>query len=188
MVATSTTPVAVVDADDLGVGLERPVQFGLVVDLDQAVEIELEGLGAEVRKLPVIQHRHDQEHGVGTPGSGFEELVAVDDEILADHRQATGGTRGGEVSEAAAEMGFVGEYRECRGSALLVGLHLAGEVGSRGDVTGTRGAALVLADQRHARAGQRLSEGTVEIAVAEPSFQLAQRDLPLALINAPARG
>ncbi len=80
--------VAVVDADHVDVELERDLEILLVVDLDERVEIEGLRLVVEVRQLIRIERGDDQQDGVGAEDRRFEELVGVDDEVLAKDRQA----------------------------------------------------------------------------------------------------
>ncbi len=66
----------------------------LVVDLDQAVEVEPAGLLVQRRQqLASSRARDDQQHGVGAVDRRLVELVGVDDEVLAQDRQVAGGAR-----------------------------------------------------------------------------------------------
>ena len=58
--------------------------------------------------------------------AAFDHLVGVDDEILAQHRQAGGGARRDQILVAALEIGRVGQHREAGRAARLIG---AGEGG-----------------------------------------------------------
>src|SRR4029077_12524857 len=86
------------------------------------------------------------------------ELIAIDDEVLADDRQAAGSPGGAQVLERAAEVRLVGQDRERGGAAALVGADLAIDGRRGGDLTGAGRAALELGDQGEARAHQRLVE------------------------------
>ena len=61
--------------------------------------------------MAVVEAFGDQEHGVGAVGPGLEHLVAIDDELLPQHRQRHGDPRAFEIDEAAAEPRAVGEDR-----------------------------------------------------------------------------
>ena len=138
MVATSTAPVvevAVVDPDHVGVGLQRPLQLTLVVDLDQAVEVEAARLLVERAQLGVVERADDQQHRVGAVDRRLVELVGVDDEVLAQDRQVAGGPGGAQVLERAAEVGLVGEHRERRGAAALVGADLVRDGRASADIS-----------------------------------------------------
>src|SRR6266511_4275688 len=74
-----------VDADSLE--LERPLELATIVDLDEAVEIELTGLRVEPFKLFRLDRSDDQQYGVRTDSRRLVELVAVDREVLAQDRQ-----------------------------------------------------------------------------------------------------
>jgi hypothetical protein len=65
----------------------------------------------------VVDHGHDDEDAVGPPGAGFGDLVGVEHEVLAQHRQAGGGARRQQVFGLALEGGFIGENRQAGGAA-----------------------------------------------------------------------
>ena len=79
--------VAVVDPDHVRAELERAVEVGLVVDLDQAVEVEQPRLLVEQAEGVVVERADDQQHRVRAVDRGLVELVGVDDEVLAQDRQ-----------------------------------------------------------------------------------------------------
>ena len=170
--------VAVVDPDHLGVGLQRPLQLALVVDLDQAVEVERARLVVERAQVLVVEGADDQQHRVGAVHRRLVELVGVDDEVLADDRQAAGGAGRAQVLQRAAEVRLVGEHRERRRAAALVGADLGGD-GRRvgGDLAGAGRAPLELGDQREPGAHQRLVEGAVLAAAGESRLEVGLREL-----------
>ena len=114
--------VAVVDADDVGVGdLERAVELVLVVDLDEHVEVEAERLAVQLGEVLVAQRGDDQQDRVGARDGGLVDLVGVDDEVLAQDRQDGRAARRAQVVERAAEVRPLGEDRQGDGAAALVG-------------------------------------------------------------------
>ena len=85
--------------------LERALEVLLVVDLDQAVEVERRGLVPEQLQVLVGERRDDQQHRVGAGERRLPELVGVDDEVLAQDRQRGGGAgraRGRRASRGSA--------------------------------------------------------------------------------------
>ena len=139
--------------------LERRLELLVVVDLDEAVEVELARLGVELLELVAARARDDQQHRVGAVGRRLVELVAVDDEVLAQDRQAGGRARRAQVVERAAEVRLLGQDRERRRAAALVGARRPRATSAPGaDVAGARRAALELGDQREPGPGQRLVE------------------------------
>ncbi len=80
--------VAVVDAEQARRHRQRTLEFVEVVHLDQHVHAEFAGDEGELRQLHVIQRRGDQQHAVGAERARLVHLVRIDDEILAQHRQA----------------------------------------------------------------------------------------------------
>ncbi len=121
MRSTSTREVgevAVVDADQVGIdGLERALELLLVVHLDEDVEVELRApapcSGASV---VVVERGDDQQDRVGARDRGLDDLVGVDDEVLAQDRQRAGRARLVQVVERAAEVALLGQDRQ-RGRA-----------------------------------------------------------------------
>ena len=101
------------------------------MDLDQAVEVEAARLVVELAQLVVVEGADDQQHRVGAVDRRLVELVGVDDEVLAQDRQVAGGAGRAQVLERAAEVALVGEHRERRRAAALVGADLLGDVGGR---------------------------------------------------------
>ena len=83
------------------------------------------------RSVVVVEGADDQQHRVGAVDRRLVELVGVDDEVLAQDRQVAGGAGGAQVLERAAEVALVGEHRERRRAAALVGADLLGDVGRR---------------------------------------------------------
>ena len=80
--------VAVVDADHVGVELERDLELALVVDLDEHVEVERARLArAGASSSSRLERGDDQQDRVGAGGRRLVELVGVDDEVLAQDRQ-----------------------------------------------------------------------------------------------------
>ncbi|MNT23900.1 hypothetical protein D3C72_1593430 [compost metagenome] len=79
--------VAVVHANQRSIeGFQGPLQLIAVVDFHQYVEVDAFGHGCQFGHFHVIQRGHDQQHAIGTQGTGFDDLVGIDHEVLADHR------------------------------------------------------------------------------------------------------
>ena len=85
--------VALVDADQIGLDSQRPLELGLVVDLDEHVEADLAGQLMEVGELGVVERGGDQQHAIGAHEAGVAHVAGVDGEVLAQHRPSTGGAR-----------------------------------------------------------------------------------------------
>ena len=82
--------VAVVDADQRRLQPQRAVQLGAVVHFDQHRHAERLRRGLEVGQLRVVEDRRDQQDAVGADRARLVDLVGVDDEVLAQHRQLAG--------------------------------------------------------------------------------------------------
>ena len=73
------------------------------------------------RSSPRVERGDDQQDRVGAGRDRLVHLVGVDDEVLAQERQADGGARRAQIVERAAEAALLGQHRQRRGAAALVG-------------------------------------------------------------------
>jgi hypothetical protein len=108
--------VAIVDADDGGIGSERTSQLRLRMDLDHDLHRQSGRKGEQIAQRPILQDPHDQQHRIGPDRAGGHYLDGVDDEILAENRKVHRGAHGLQVIEAAPEELGLGEDRERRGA------------------------------------------------------------------------
>ncbi len=154
--------VAVVDADEAAIELQRALGLGLVVHLGDGVHAEGCGLGGQHAGGRIIHGRHDDEDAVGAPGPGLGDLVAVDHEILAQGGEAGGGTGRRQELGCALERGAVREHGEARGAAGLVGLGERRRVEIRPDQPFGWARLFDFRDQREAAGRQFLREGSRE--------------------------
>src|SRR6185295_1644582 len=99
--------VAVVDADQGGAVDALELLF--IVDLDEGAQVEGGGEVEAADEEVAVEGGGDEEDEVGAGGAGLEELVLVDDEVLAEDGDVDGGADSAEVIERAAEAGAVGE-------------------------------------------------------------------------------
>ena len=96
---------------------DRALGLGLVVHLDQHGQAELAGLVVQPAQGVVVERGDDEQRQVGAGGAGLDQLVAGDDEVLAQHRDVDGGADGAQVVEAAAEAALLGEHADRGGTA-----------------------------------------------------------------------
>ncbi len=167
---------AVVDAEDVGVDLERLLELALVVDLDERVEVERARLLEQHVEVGQVESGDDQQDRVGADRRGLVELVGVDDEVLAQDRQRRRPARLAQVVEAAAEVERLGQHRQRGGAAALVGADDVAHGRPGADLPGRRRAALVLGDQRDAGAQQRLGERPELGARGDRRLERGERD------------
>ena len=73
---------------------------------------------AKVPELGFVENRGNQQDGVRADGSGFDDVIVGDDEILADDRQIAGGAGGPEIGNAALEEVAIGKDGDRRGAAF----------------------------------------------------------------------
>jgi hypothetical protein len=64
------------------------IEFVAVVHFDQHRHAEACGDGLELAHRRQIERGGDQQDGVGAHGARFEDLIGVDQKVLAQHRQA----------------------------------------------------------------------------------------------------
>ena len=102
--------VAVVDADQFGIEIHRPLQLFLGMHFHQHIAASLLGGVVELVHLLIRQGRRNQQNGIGTHGPGFEDLPGIDHEVLAQHRQVHRVAGGAQVMLVALEEILVGEY------------------------------------------------------------------------------
>ena len=112
--------------------MQRDIQLGGIVAFHQ--HRHAEGKGDRLHLLHLCQRERidDQQDGVGAHGAGFIHLPGIDQEILAQHRQRTGGARRAQVIGRALEEGLVGQHRKAgRAVAFIVDSDLGGvEIGT----------------------------------------------------------
>ena len=113
--------VAVVDADQPHRKAQGAVELGAVMDFGEHIETELGGGRRQLSGRCIGQRRHDQQDAVGPDAPAFQDLIRVEDEILAQHRQTDRLARRGEVVIAALEIGHVGQHRQAAGAARRIG-------------------------------------------------------------------
>ena len=96
--------VARVDADDRRAEVERALQLGTVVHLDERLHLEILGGLDEVGGEAVLDEREQHEDRVGAVHARLGDLPDVDEEVLAQHRHVDDGAHGGEVGVGTAEV------------------------------------------------------------------------------------
>ena len=92
-----------------------------VVHLDQHVHAEVVRRVDQRARLVVRDARHDHEDAIGAPGAGLEDLIGLEQEILAQGGQAGCLARLGEVFGLALEGRLVGQHREAGRAAVRIG-------------------------------------------------------------------
>src|SRR5262249_46327984 len=79
-----SSEIAIVDADDAGVGSKGAVELLRGVDFDQRLHLELASEGEEIAEQAVAQGGDDEEKTVSVVRAGFPDLPGVEDEIFAE--------------------------------------------------------------------------------------------------------
>ena len=114
--------VAVVDADHVGVDLERALELALVVDLDEHVEVERQRLARAAGASSLAASAATISRIASAPGRRrLVDLVGVDDEVLAQDRQRATPRAPRAGRRASRRSAALGQDRQRRGAAALVG-------------------------------------------------------------------
>ena len=181
-----------VDADEGRIGRQCTLELGRTVGLDQGVQPGL-ARGGEQEAQPIVGHgADDDEDGRRTERTRLPDLVRVDGEVLAQHRNAGASCRN-EVIVAAAEARRLGEHRQRGGPGPRVaGREEASRLGPFGDVREAPGrgrGTLELGDdgELHGVAKRGLEARGVGHRRGAPA-QLAQRRHPCVAARADPRG
>ena len=82
-----------VDAEQRRVQHERPLQLARIVNFHQHVHAQSDGQLCQFAQRGIVQSRHDQQNAVRANRAGFINLIKIDGEILAQHRQLAGRAR-----------------------------------------------------------------------------------------------
>jgi hypothetical protein len=83
--------IAAVDTEEIEAEADGALELGAVVGLAEDVEIHAVGLVAEIAERLVSVGGDDEEDGVGSGGTGLEDLEGVEDEVLAEAGNFDGG-------------------------------------------------------------------------------------------------
>jgi hypothetical protein len=140
--------IAVVDADELRFERKGALELRAIVHLDEHVHAERMGGVDESRRFPVRDARHDDEDAIRTPGPRLEHLIGIEEEVLAQGRQAGGLPRLAQIVRPALERGLVREDRQAGGTALSVRPRQARHVEVGPDEAFRRARLLDLGDER----------------------------------------
>ena len=89
--------------------------------LDQGVHAEARGFAHQRGGQGVVDHRQDDQDGVGAQGAALGHLPGVDQEILADTGQGGRVAGGLQIAVGAHETGPVGQHRQAGRAAALIG-------------------------------------------------------------------
>jgi hypothetical protein len=96
--------ITVINANQRGIEFQRPLEFRRIVHLDQHVHAEFDRGGFELLRHRIVERRHDQEDAIGADRAGFEHLIGIEHEILAQDRQVDRGPSRREILVLALEV------------------------------------------------------------------------------------
>ncbi|MPM76575.1 hypothetical protein SDC9_123574 [bioreactor metagenome] len=117
--------VAVVDAQQRRLELEGAVEFLGVVHLHQHRHVQRTGDVFHLHHLGIFKAGSNQQHGIGAHRTRFVDLVWVDHEILAQHRQQATSTCLLQVVRLALKELAIGQHRQAGRTHLAVALCIA---------------------------------------------------------------
>ena len=118
------------------------------MDLHQYVEPELSGQSIQLGEAGIVQTSSNQQDAVRTQGAGLVDLIGVDDEVLADHRQGAGRARRLEILVAPLKEITVGQHRKTGRALAGIALRDLGGPKIRAQHTLARTGLLDLGDHR----------------------------------------
>lgn len=81
--------VALVHPDEIGAGIDGPLQFRFIVNLDQGIEADAPGEIQERHKFALIKCSGDEQYAIGAHEAGIAHIMSADREVLAQYRQRT---------------------------------------------------------------------------------------------------
>ena len=113
--------IAVVNTHQRGIqGLQGTFQLIGIVHFNQHIQIDAFGNGSQLGHLHVIQRRDDQQNAIRPQCARFNDLIRIDHEVLADHRQLARRTGLLQVSIGTLKVVNVGQNRQTRCAAQLI--------------------------------------------------------------------
>ena len=95
---------------------------------DKRVQTEFVRHRQQLAHVGIAQCRHDQKDTVSTNNPGLVDLIDVDSEILAQHRQRTGLPRLAQMGVGALKEVSIGQNRETGSAVALVATRYFGRV------------------------------------------------------------
>ena len=119
-VSHERSEVSIVDADERCFELQDSVEVLGIVDFNQAFHAEFGRVEVEVAHRAVVEAFGDQQNAVRSGGSGFGNLVAVQDEIFPHHRYFDRVANGGQVFQLTLEVRLVREATDAGCASGLV--------------------------------------------------------------------
>jgi len=95
--------IALVHPDEIGAGGDGPIQFRLIVDLNERIETNVASQGKEGFEFLLIECCSNEKHTIGTHETGVADITRTDREVLAQHRQRAGRAGGDEIGLRSPE-------------------------------------------------------------------------------------
>ena len=89
--------IALVHPDEIGAGIDGPLQFRFIVDLNEGIKTDTTGEVQERHKFALIKCGCDEQHAIGSHEAGIAHIMSADREVLAQYRQRTGLSRSDEI-------------------------------------------------------------------------------------------
>lgn len=175
--------VAVVDADDAGIGGKGAIEFGAGVNFDEGFHSEFAAEGEKIAKKTVVEGGNNQKETVGVVGARLPNLPGIEDKILAEggKRDSLAGIT--EIFQRAAEEFAFGENGKGGGSG---GFERFGKFrcieGIPDDAAGRRGR-LEFGDDVESVAGERGREIANRRGSFHAIFERGFREDALAVVH-----
>ena len=146
---------------------------------DQHIQADVHRFAVQRQQRCVVERGHDQQDAVGAEHARFHDLVGIDGEILAQHRQRAGGARLLQVGVGALEEIDIGQHRQTGCASGFVTARDRGGIEILTDHTLRRTGLLDLGDHRRLAKRplrfDRRDETTGRRRLREPGAQCVQR-------------
>src|SRR6185295_12643598 len=100
--------------------VDRASQLLVIVYLDKRRESQLPRPSLQAHEILLLECRDDQQRRISADRSRLEQLILVNDEVLAEERKRDCLTHCGEMFQRTIEKGGLGEHGDRRGATCFV--------------------------------------------------------------------
>ncbi len=117
-IGNKSMQITVVDADQQRFGkplqLQHALDFGFIVHFQQHIHFQLACMQKQLLQSAVAERCGNQQNGIGTDCARLDDLVMIDDEVLAQNRQIAGLAGKSQVAIPALKKVLIGEHGKTR--------------------------------------------------------------------------
>ena len=179
--------VAIIDADQPTIQFQRPLEFVVIVDLDDCIHAKVFGASGKVPRDLITNLRHDDQDAVSAPQPCFSDLIGIEHEILAQSGKAGSSAGICQKFRSALEGWRIGQDRQASGPTLFICLGQGRRIEVFPDQPFRRACLLDLGNQRIITGCQAGIDSTSKTTdrgyVIEAPAQLRQRQPSLGRLD-----